>query len=157
MTVKVGGIFSALRAVVGGASQGSLLGVTLFNAYIDNFEAFSRDVMNYNPTPDTLTEQAPNPPVPLPVLLEPSEQDYRHLPQWVVHLLQVRKYVDDNIINEKLNFDSLPTDHQFFGTKRAVRTENLVAQIFHQATSLGMVINALKTHCLCISDLKSYI
>ena len=75
----------------------------------------------------------------------------------MVQLLQVLKYVDDNIINEKLNFDSVPTDQHFCRTKRAVRTENLVALIVHQATSLGMVINTLKTHCLCISDLKSYI
>ena len=158
MAVKVGGIFSALRAVEGGAPQGSLLGVSLFNAYIDDFEAFSNDVVNYNPTPDyTLTEQAQNPPVPLPVPLEPSERDYHHLPPWVIRLLQVLKYVDDNIINEKLNFDTVPTDQQFFRNKRAIRTKNLVAQIVHQATSLGMVINALKTHCLCISDLKSYV
>ena len=154
----MGGIFTARRAVEGGAPEGSLLGVTLFNTYIDDFEAFSRDVVNYNPTPDyTLTEQAPNPPVPVPVPLEPTERDYRHLPPWVVQLLQVLKYVDDNIINEKLNFDSVPTDQQFYRTKRAVRTKNLVALIVHQAMSLGMVINALKTHCLCISDLKSYI
>ena len=158
MTVKVGGIFSVLRVVEGGAPQGSLLGVTLFNTYIDDFEAFSSDVVDYKPTPEyTLTDQAPNPPVPLPVPPEPNERDYRHLPPWVIQLLQVLKYVDDNIINEKLNFDTVGTDHQFFRTKRAVRTENLVAQIVHQAYSLGMVINALKTHCLCISDLKSYI
>ena len=156
--VKVGGIFSALTAVEGGAPQGSLLGITLFNTYIDDFEAFSRDVVDYNPTPEyTLTDQAPNPPVPLPVPSEPNERDYQHLPPWVIQLLQVLKYVDDNIINEKLNFDTVGTDHHFFRTKRAVRTENLVAQIVHQATSLGMVINALKTHCLCIFDLKSYI
>ena len=61
------------------------------------------------------------------------------------------------MINEKINFDCVPTDQQFYRTKRAIRTENLVAMIVHQATSLGMVINALKTHCLCISDLKSYV
>ena len=58
---------------------------------------------------------------------------------------------------KKLKFDSVRSDHQFFRTKRAIRTENLVASIMHQATSLGMVINALKTHSLCISELKSYV
>ena len=158
MTVKVGNCFSSLRNVDSGAPQGLLLGVSLFNTYIDDFEAFSKDVTNYNPTTNyNLTERAPNPPVGLPVPPEPNERDYRHLPPWEELLLQVLKYIDDNIINEKINFDNVPTDGHFVRTKRAVRTENLVSEIFHQATWLGMVINALKTHCLCISDLKSYI
>ena len=158
MTVKVGGAYSKLRNVDGGSPQGSLLGVTLFNAYIDNFEAFSQDVVNYNPTGDyTLTDRAPNPPIPHDIPPEPNERDYRHLPQWVTVLLQVLKYIDDNIINEKVNFDNVPTDGQFYRTKRVLRTENLVNDIVHQATSLDMVINTLKTHTICISDLKSYV
>lgn len=62
-----------MRAVDGGLPQGSLLGVSLFNAYINNFEAFSRDIVNYNPTPDyQLTDQARNPPQGLPVPPEPG-------------------------------------------------------------------------------------
>ena len=158
MTVKVGAVSSSLRKVDRGAPQGSLLGVTLFNTYIDDFEAFSADVINYNPTENyTLTEQAPNPPIPHPVPPEPGGRDYRHSPPWVVQLLQVLKYVGDNIINEKINFDGIPTDQNACRTRRAVTTENLVASILHQATSLHMIINALKTHSLCISDLKSYV
>ena len=67
MTVKVGNSFSTPRNVDSGAPQGSLLGVSLFNAYIDDFEAFSNDVVNYNPSHDyTLTDRAPNPPIGLP-------------------------------------------------------------------------------------------
>lgn len=106
----------------------------------------SRDVVNYNPTPDyNLTETASNSPQGLPVPPEPLGREYRHQPSWVVQLFQVLKYVDDNIINKKLNFDSVPIDMQLFRTKRAIRTENLVAEIVHKATSLEMVVNALKT------------
>ena len=158
MTVKVGNTFSSLRNVEGGAPQGSLLGTTRFNAYIDHLEAFSPVVVDYNPSPDyTLTDQAPNPPPPTPVPPEPGGRDYRHLPPWASQLLQVLKYIDDNIINEKINFDNVPTDPNSVRTKRAIRTENLFKWIVHQARSLGMVVNGSKTHAVCISELKSYI
>ena len=158
MTVKIGGVFSTPKKVDRGAPQGSLLGVTLFNTYIDDFEAHSKDIVNYNPTENyVVADQAPNPPPDKPIPLEPSGRDYRHLPPWIQQLIQVLKYVDDNIINEKINFDGVPTDQSSCRTKRAFRTENLVNTIVHQATSLEMVINALKTHSLCISDLKSYL
>ena len=158
MTVKVGNVFSTLRNVDGGAPQGSLLGVSLFNAYIDNFEAFSDDVVDYNPTADyQLTEQAPDPPPITPVPPEPGGRDYRHLPPWTPQLLQVLKYIDDNIINEKINFDGVPTDQNSTRTKRAIRTENLFRWIVHQARSLGMIVNGSKTHALCISELKGYV
>ena len=158
MTVKVGAVFSTMRNVDGGAPQGSLLEVSLFNAYIDNFEAYSDDVEDYNPTANyELNEQAPNPPPDIPVPPEPGGRDYRHLPPWLLQLLQVLKYIDDNIINEKLNFDNVPTDQNQVRTKRAIRTENLFRKIVHQARSLGMIVNGSKTHALCISELKSYL
>ena len=87
---------------------------------MDDFEAFSNDVVNYHPTQEyILTDRAPNPPVGLPVPPEPSERDYRHLPPWVIQLLQVLKYVEDNIINEKLNFDRVPTDGRFIRLKKS--------------------------------------
>ena len=158
MTVKVGNAFSAMKGVDGGAPQGSLLGVSLFNAYIDDFEAFSDDVVDYNPFEDyTLTDRAPNCPPDTPVPREPGGRDYRHLPPWAEQLLQVLKYIDDNIINEKINFDNTPTGPDFSRVKRALRTENLFRRIVHQARSLGMVVNGRKTNMLCISDLKSYV
>ena len=158
MRVKVGNELSAPRLVLGGVPQGSLLGVLLFNMSIDDFEAFSPDVKQYNPSDSyTLIEQAPNPPAPLPVPLETVERDYRHLPPWAVELLQVLKYVDDNVINEKISFDNVHTDGHGFREKRAVRTENLFKLILHQALSQGMKVNGAKTKSLLISELKNYI
>ena len=158
MTVKVGSAFSSKRAVEGGAPQGSLLGVSLFNSYIDNFEAFSPDIVDYNPTTDyQLTMEAPGRPPDHPVPPDPGGRDYRHLPPWAEELLQVLKYIDDNIINEKVNFDTVPTDPGDIRNKWAVRTENLFRRIVHQAKSLGMIVNRKKTNMLCISELKSYI
>ena len=143
---------------MGEVPQGSLLGVLLFNLSIDDFEAFSHDVQEYNPTDSfNLTSMAPNPPLPTPVPLEPTTRDYRYLPPWKSHLLQVLKYVDDNIINEKLNFDSVATDQYSFCLKRAIITENLFRLIVHKAESQGMKVNCGKTNCLCIAELKSYI
>ena len=47
MSVRVGQAFSKPRIVLGGVPQGSILGVFLFNATIDSFEAGSDDVENY--------------------------------------------------------------------------------------------------------------
>ena len=44
MTVKVGSIQSALRSVSGGCPQGSILGVFLFNATIDDLEEGCEDL-----------------------------------------------------------------------------------------------------------------
>ena len=158
MRVKVGDKLSAPRQVMGGVPQGSLLGVLLFNLSIDDFEAFSPDVKQYNPRDlYTLTDQAPNPPAPMPVPLEGTGRDYRHLPPWTVELLQVLKYVDDNVINEKIRFDNVPTNGHGFREKRAIRTENLFRLITHQAISQGMKVNGAKTKSLLISELKNYI
>ena len=144
MTVKIGNSFSAPKPVMGGIPQGSLLGVFLFNCSIDSFEATSVDVGDYaggTGTPTVVPDVGTDHPVPD----EPTERDYRHLPLFLRLPLELYKYVDDNVILEKLNMDTVPTDGRFVRTKWAVRTENLFMKIVHQAVAQGMKVNAAKT------------
>ena len=158
MRVKIGASFSKPRQVMGGVPQGSLLGVLLFNLSVDDFESYSTDVAQYNSTDNYVpVPQAPNPPTPLAVPSEPTNRDYRHLPPWASELLQVLKYVDDIIINEKVNFDRVGENAEGFREKLAVRAQNLFRQIVHQAESQGMRVNSAKTKALLISELKNYI
>ena len=70
--------------------------------------------------------------------------------------MEVYKYVDDNVILEKLNFDTVPSDGRFVRDKWAVRTQNAFCSIVFQALAQGMKINSGKTKSLLISELKSY-
>ena len=87
---------------------------------------------------------------------EPSAPDYRHLPPFLRIPLEIYKYVDDNVILEKLNFDTIRSDGRFVRDKWAIRTQNTFGCIIYQALAQGMKINASKTKALLISELKSY-
>lgn len=154
--VKVGNVFSNPREVLGGVPQGSILGVFLFNCSIDSFESSSSDVREYGGSTgvDTVVDGGPHP---HPVPDEPVDPDYRHLPPFLRIPLEIYKYVDDNVILEKLNFDTVVSDGRFVRNKWAVRTENLFKKVVHQAMEQGMKINCSKTKALLISELKSYL
>ena len=156
MRVKVGSSLSPPRPVLGGVPQGSLLGVFLFNLSIDDFEAHSPDVAQYSPQETALTAPAPGGPIDSPVPVDPLVRDHRHVPPFLHRPLVVQKYVDDNVIVKKVNFDTLQTDGYSFRTKHAVRTQNLFRRIVHQAQSVGMKVHPGKTVSMLISELKSY-
>ena len=144
MTVKVGYSFSGPHPVLGGVPQGSRLGVLLFNATIDSFEAFSDDIVDYGRQGLPPNQLGPQP-TDLPISLDSNTGDYRHLPPFVPEPIQVLKYVDDNILHEKVNFENIATDGYGFKTKHAKRTQNLFWRIVAEAEACGMKVNADKT------------
>ena len=158
MSVKVGQVLSKPRIVLGGVPQGSILGVFLFNVTIDSFEAGSKDVNEYGVIGGQ-AGAAPGPPLPHdrgtdePV---PRQYDRPGFKAWESFLLSVLKYVDDNIIHEKLFMDGAVIDEHGRKRVRAVRSGNLFRRITTIAERLGMKVNASKTMVLCISDSKTY-
>ena len=160
MRVKIGSALSDPKPIMGGVPQGSRLGVLLFNALIDGFEAHSTDIQPYDlppSNPPTLNQRSDGHPALLPVPDEPIGRDCLHLPPWRVEPLQVLKIVDDNVVQEKINFDGVPTDGYSFRTRHAIRTQNLTHGIVHEAKTRGLRVNNAKTTALCISEVKSYI
>ena len=158
MSVKVGQVLSKPRVVLGGVPQGSILGVFLFNVTIDAFEAGSTDVINYDVVggeagrdPDQYVPHDRNLNEPVP-----REYDRPGFKAWQSTLLAVLKYIDDNIIHEKLFMDGAVIDEE--GRKRvcAVRSGNLFRQITLIAESLGMKVNSSKTMVLTVSDSRTY-
>ena len=157
MSVKVGQAMSRPRVVLGGVPQGSILGVFLFNATIDNFEAASRDLVQYQvigggpvpPAAPLAHDKELDAPVP-PVYDRPGFKS------WERFLLPVRKYVDNNIIHEKLFKNGLVIDENGEKKGRATRSQNLFRQITRIAELLGMKVNTDKTMVLCVSDSRSY-
>ena len=157
MSVKVGQCQSKPRIVLGGVPQGSILGVFLFNATIDSFEAASKDVVEY-PTIGGATGHTASPHSHDRTLNMEVEREYDRpgFKAWKGLLLSVLKYVDDNIIHEKLCMDGLVIDENGEKRARATRSQNLFRQITRVAELLGMKVNSDKTMVLCISDSRTY-
>ena len=155
MAVKVGQALSAPRVVLGGVPQGSILGVFLFNATIDSFEAASDDVARYDtvggPEPGSIPAHDRS----LDVQVD-KPYDRPGFRAWVDSLLEVLKYVDDNIIIEKICLDNLVIDADGRKVGHAARTQNLFWQIVRVAELKGMKVNALKTLLMCVSDSRTY-
>ena len=155
MVVKVGNAMSQPKLVLGGVPQGSILGVFLFNVSIDAFETASCDIKEYHCA-------SSEPPLhrnasyvigdsQLPADYE-FAADNRKITPWVSKLIQALKYVDDNILNEKLNFQTAVDLGRNRKLKHAVRTQNAFRRIVKEAISRGMKVNAAKTNLMVVSD-----
>ena len=157
MSVKVGQAMSKPRIVLGGVPQRSILGVFLFNATIDTFESASKDIVVY---PEVGGGEAPvAAPHPHDKGLDrPVQREYDRpgFKAWEGVLLSVLKYVDDNILHEKLCMDGLVIDQNGEKRARATRSQNLFRQITRIAELLGMKVNSDKTQMLCISESRTY-
>ena len=71
----------------------------------------------------------------------------------------VRKYVDDNVTIEKLNYDRTDIVNSNNGktkTKQAFKSQNSFRTITSRAEDKGMVVNTDKTQIIVISDSLSY-
>ena len=154
MALKVGQATSKPRVVLGGVPQGSIQEVFLFNATIDTFEAASRDLITY-----PVIGGDPNVAIGQPHAHDSSldhRAQQRGFKAWEDFLLSVLKYVDDNIIHEKISMDGLVIEENGEKRARATRSQNLFQQITRVAELLGMKVNSDKTMVLCISDSRTY-
>ena len=69
------------------------------------------------------------------------------------------KYVDDNSMASKVNFDTairLEVLGESHRVKHAVELQNVFRTVIRRAESKGMKVNTDKTNVICISDAQSY-
>ena len=152
MRVRVGSQWSEPRPVHGGCPQGSILGVLLFNIATDDLEDEFVTFDQNNLDRLQVLPQARN--VPAYLVVPPQEertgtQVLRKKPTLVL------KYVDDNIIVEKLNFgttDTIVINGRAIKRCPALCSQNAFRIISRNAISKGMKVNNSKTGLLCISD-----
>ena len=94
-----------------------------------------------------------------PVLVSPPREE--KVGTQVLQIKQIKffKYVDDNIICEKVNFGNVPiTRHGDANTKtkQVFPSQNAFRSVIGSAEAIGMVVNANKTNHICISDALNY-
>ena len=104
----------------------------------------------YKPSLRSVTSQ--------PVLLVPQRETGVGTQVLTEKMVRIFKYIDDNIICEKLNFGNTPISPGPPPTKQRVAalTQNAFRIMTGTAGDKGMVVNTQKTNMLCVSDALSY-
>ena len=77
------------------------------------------------------------------------------LGEWKPSLVDVDKYVDDNLQEERINMENAPrsiSNQTEVRVKHAVATQNVFRHVIQAAENKGMKVNASKTNMICISD-----
>ena len=153
MTVRAGSTWSKPKRVDGGCPQGSILGVFLFNVTTDDLEdPFIEFELEHSGDQVEVLPQARN--VPHYLVVPPTEeavgtQVLRKKPT------KIRKYIDDNVITEKLNFGqtvSVWVNGVLVRERVAVSSQNAFRTIVRNAIDKGMKVNNSKTVIICIHD-----
>ena len=88
-------------------------------------------------------------------LTPPPEPTQTCLGQWRTLPVDVDKYVDDNIQEERINMENAVrtlSQNTELRTKHAVATQNVFRHVIREAERKGMKVNAGKTNMICISD-----
>ena len=136
MVVKIGSVHSDARSVNGGCPQGSILGVFLFNATIDDLEEGCGDLPDTrmalrrprtDPTPSTpvTTHRPPESPQASPIIavknrkkrrrLDYTEELQEEVPtepnhwteaKWQASLAALLRFIDDGFCLSKINFEN---------------------------------------------------
>ena len=94
-----------------------------------------------------------------PVMESPPREAPTGTQVLVEKQVRIFKYVDDNLICEKLNFGTAPLtamQGRDVKVKQAIASQNAFRSISSNAVSIGMKVNASKTNVLCISDALNY-
>lgn len=105
--------------------------------------------------------EAINAPLPEPPAFEPRGPEIAVGTQVLVEKkVGVAKYIDDNIIVEKVNFGNVAATEdgdEPTKTREATGSKNAFACITSRAADKGMLVNDSKTNMLCVSDSLSYV
>ena len=92
-----------------------------------------------------------------PVLHSPPQETSVGTQVLTEKQVRIFKYIDDNIICEKINFGTTPvTGQPPTKRKEAIPTQNAYRSMTGNAVAKGMVVNPTKTSCVCVSDAQSY-
>ena len=185
MMVKVGAVLSKPRKVSGGCPQGSILGVFLFNATIDDLEEGCPELPETRRSlrrqaqalPSTPSGQRPVFDAELSPITRPkkavrrlnyTEELERTVPleenhwteaKWKAALALFLRYIDDGFSLSRINFENsygFEVNGRSFRVKHAVQAQNIFRHIVRNAESIGMVVNAAKTSMMCISGAINY-
>ena len=185
MMVKVGSTLSRPRPVNGGCPQGSILGVFLFNATIDDLEEECEDLPDTRRSLRRKSEAVPSTPrgnrAPFPSqespIIRPKkaakrlnysnelgtpvpyEGNHWTEAKWKAALALFLRYIDDGFCLSKVNFENsfgFEVNGQNIRVKHAVQAQNIFRHIVRNAESIGMVVNSKKTAMMCVSGALNF-
>ena len=93
-----------------------------------------------------------------PVLHEPPRETSVGTQVLTEKQVRIFKYIDDNIICEKVNLGNIPIVNgpPPMKTKHIIPTQNAFRSMTGNASSRGMVVNTAKTNHVCVSDALKY-